>query len=233
MAVVYKLASPSGLPINILQPNTTSITTADSYPSFRCPHCMHMGTFTPVLPDDFLINHVQERDKRLTVAGHSTLGLRSCPNSECRGIILVIMGADGGSICFPAEVLDFDATDIPPAIAASLEEAIKCHSSQCYKAAALMVRRALEELCDERGAKGGNLKERIVALSKVIVIPEALIQGADKLRLLGNDAAHIEAKTYESIGEPEVRISIDLAKELLKAAYQYKGLLARLAALER
>jgi hypothetical protein len=51
--------------------------------------------------------------------------------------------------------------------------------------------------------------------------------------LLGNDAAHIEAKTYATIGEPEVRVAIDLTKELLKGAFQYKGLLGRLTSLQK
>jgi hypothetical protein len=142
------------------------------------------------------------------------------------------MDNQGKVIALPNEVLDFDSTDIPVAIASSMEEAIKCHSAQCYKAAALMVRRVLEELCEDRGAAGGNLKERISALSKVLVIPNELLQAADHLRLLGNDAAHIEAKTYQSIGSAEVKIAIDLTKELLKAAYQYKGLLCQLTALQ-
>jgi hypothetical protein len=145
----------------------------------------------------------------------------------------MVMDGNGGVVALPGEILDFDATDIPPAIAASLEEAVKCHSSQCYKAAALMVRRVLEEVCEERGATGNNLKDRITDLSKKIVLPQDLLQAADHLRLLGNDAAHIEAKTYQAIGEPEVRLSIDLTKELLKGAYQYKGLLARLTALQK
>jgi D-arabinose 1-dehydrogenase-like Zn-dependent alcohol dehydrogenase len=62
------------------------------------------------------------------------------------------------------------------------------------------------------------------ALSRVIVVPQALLQAADHLRLLGNDAAHIEAKTYQSIGELEVRLAINLTKELLKAVYQYQTL---------
>jgi hypothetical protein len=51
----------------------------------------------------------------------------------------------------------------------------------------------------------------LVATSKR-ALPQELLDGADHLRLLGNDAAHIEAKTYQSIGEPEVRIAIDLTK---------------------
>ncbi len=162
----------------------------------------------------------------------STVGLRVCPNRECFGVVFVVLDKDG-VVSLPSEVLDFDPTDIPPPIVASLEEAIKCHASQCYKASALMVRRVLEELCEERGAKGNNLKDRITALAKIVIIPQELIRAADHLRLLGNDAAHIEAQTYQNIGEPEVRLSIDLAKELLKAAYQYKGLLGRLTALQK
>jgi hypothetical protein len=76
--------------------------------------------------------------------------------------------------------------------------------------------RVLEELCEDRKATGNNLKERIASLSKIIIIPQALLQAADHLRLLGNGAAHIEGKTYQSIGEPEVRLAINLTKELLK-----------------
>jgi Domain of unknown function (DUF4145) len=138
----------------------------------------------------------------------------------------------GKVIALPNEGLDFDANDIPSPIAASLEEAVKCHSAQCYKAAALMVRRVLEEVCEDRGATGSNLKKRIEALAKIIVIPQDLLAAADNLRLLGNDAAHIDAKVYQSIGEIEVRLAVDLTKELLKGVYQYKGLLAQLKALQ-
>jgi len=134
---------------------------------------------------------------------------------------------------FPPEVIDFDATNLPPAILASLEEAIKCHAAGCYRAAALMVRRTLEELCDDKNAGGNNLKSRIAALSAVAVIPGDLLSAADELRILGNDAAHIEAKDYDKIGEIESELAIELAKELLKAVYQYTSLVARLTALKK
>lgn len=96
-----------------------------------------------------------------------------------------------------------------------------------------MVRRVLEELCEDKGAKGDNLMKRIAALSSTIVIPAGLLPAADELRLLGNDAAHIEAKTYDTIGANECEIAIELAKELLKAVYQYTDLVARLQALKK
>jgi hypothetical protein len=233
MTTIYKLKSAQGHAINLKAPNGQSIQNADLVPNLRCPHCMNMGSFTKIIAQDLNIQHLGDKQGGSAEIGRSIIGIRTCPNRDCLGLILVVMDNKGGVVALPSEVLDFDATDIPSAIAASLEEAIKCHSAQCYKAAALMVRRVLEELCEERGATGGNLKERIVSLSAIIVIPQDLIQAADHLRLLGNDAAHIEAKTYEAIGEPEVRIAIDLTKELLKGAYQYKALLGRLTALQK
>jgi hypothetical protein len=51
--------------------------------------------------------------------------------------------------------------------------------------------------------------------------------------LLGNDAAHIEAKTYDDVGADEVLAGIELAKEIIKATNQYKGLLGRLQKLKK
>ena len=95
-----------------------------------------------------------------------------------------------------------------------------------------MVRRTLEELCADKGAKGNNLKKKIEALASVAVLPTELLQAADELRLLGNDAAHIESQDYDNIGKEEVEVAIELAKELLKAVYQYSSLIGRLRALK-
>lgn len=55
----------------------------------------------------------------------------------------------------------------------------------------------------------------------------------DELRLLGNDAAHIESNEFEKIGKPEIEISIEFTKEILKGVYQYEGLLSRLRGLKK
>lgn len=96
-----------------------------------------------------------------------------------------------------------------------------------------MVRKTLEELCHAQGATGGNLKERIRTLGSKIVLPQDLLDGLDDLRLLGNDAAHIESQEFNTVGKEEVEIGIEFAKEILKAAYQYSNLLAKLRSLKR
>jgi hypothetical protein len=60
------------------------------------------------------------------------------------------------------------------------------------------------------------------------VIPAELLAGIDDLRLLGNDAAHIESTVYDKLGKEEVEAAIEFAKEVLKALYQYSALLSKL-----
>jgi hypothetical protein len=99
--------------------------------------------------------------------------------------------------------------------------------------AGTLVRKTIEQLCAERGATGNNLMDRIKSLRTRVTLPEELFEAADHLRLLGNDAAHVEAREYNQVGRDEVEAGIDLAKELIKAVYQYKSLVGRLQALRR
>jgi hypothetical protein len=156
--------------------------------------------------------------------------MRVCPNLECGGLVFLLYSREAFSYTlpelqwWPPEVIDFDATNLPNPILGSLEEAVKAYAAGCYKATALMVRRLLEELCEDKQATGKDLKDRLKALRKNIVIPDELLAGADELRLLGNDAAHVESKEYDAIGPAEALLAIELAKELLKAVYQYTAL---------
>jgi len=96
-----------------------------------------------------------------------------------------------------------------------------------------MVRRLLEELCSDKGLTGNDLKARLAALGQSVVIPQELLTAADELRILGNDAVHVEAKAYDAIGPNEAMLAIELAKELLKAVYQYSSLVSELQALKK
>lgn len=115
----------------------------------------------------------------------------------------------------------------------ALEEAIKCHAQQCYVAAAMMVRKTLEEVCQHQGATGENLRQRIADLRQKIVLPQPMLDGLDDLRLLGNDAAHVESRDYDQIGRDQVEVAIDVTKEILKATYQYEEMMGRLTALKK
>jgi hypothetical protein len=134
---------------------------------------------------------------------------------------------------YPALRIDFDATNVAPLVVKALEDAITCHANNLHVAAAMMVRKTLEELCRDRGAQGKDLKERIRDLGTKIVLPKELLDGLDDLRLLGNDAAHIESREYDKVGKEEVEVGIEFTKEVLKAVYQYSALLSRLRGLKK
>lgn len=133
----------------------------------------------------------------------------------------------------PAETLDFDTSSLPERVLNSMTEAASCFSNGCYIAAAIMIRKTLEEVCHDRGATGPNLKERIQRLGQSVILPAELLDGLDSLRLLGNDAAHLESQTFTQVGRDEVEISFDVAKEVLKSVYQYRDLIGRLDAFKR
>jgi hypothetical protein len=190
----------------------------------RCPICRQRATFESLNVHDGLITSANE---------NFFVGIRRCPDPACFALIFFVW--KGGQLveAYPAETIDFDATNIPVAIQSAFEEAIKCHAQSCFVASAIMVRKTLEELCRDRGAAGGNLRERIKALGTKVVLPQELLDGLDDLRLLGNDAAHIESQEYGKVGKEEVEVGIEFTKEVLKAVFQYTALLGRLRALKK
>lgn len=193
--------------------------------TLRCPSCRKEGTF------DSLIDNVIQTEYGSDVVW---LGQRRCPNPNCYANVFVVWDRIGKVIAaYPPERIDFDPTNIPPKIIATFEEALTCHANEAYTAAAIMVRRTLEELCSDKQAKGKTLKDRIQALSGTVILPPPLISGLDNLRLLGNDAAHVEAQDYDQIGKTEVEVAMDVTKEVLKSVYQLDELVKRLEGLKK
>src|SRR5260370_1821040 len=193
----------------------------------RCPHSPPVGAFSGVGNCTDLA-WSEPGPPPHNQAIHFAAGTRRCPNTECLSLVQVVLQSGSLVESFPPEVIDFDSTNLPPDILSSLEEAIKAHAAGCFRASALMVRRVLEELCDDNRTTWRDLKPQLAALSTSVVVPKGLLDAADALRLLGKDAARISAKNYDTIGTNEAELAIELAKELLKAVYQYTSLVDRL-----
>lgn len=191
--------------------------------SIRCPHCQNVGTF---LPTSRGISYYKPNN--LGHGANYTSFLRICPNAECNGLVLTVTRGNKIELIMPNELIDFDSTDLPTKLLETLREAIACHSVGAYRATAMMVRRILEEICDDAGAEGKNLFIRMETLKTKITLPNELFEAMTELKALGNDAAHIDARTYNNIGEEEAADSIELAKEILKSRYQLKSLVDRL-----
>lgn len=191
--------------------------------STRCPHCGHNGTFELIGSDI--------RNK----STHNIFGLRRCPNERCFGHMFFVYDLNSKNILitYPSDTIPFDKENIPTNVLNAFQEAIVSHANNCFIASAVMIRKTLEEICKDRNATGKNLYKRLEDLGSKIVVPKELIEGMQELRLLGNDAAHIESNTFEEIGKEEVEISIEFTKEILKAVYQYENLLDKLRSLKK
>lgn len=188
----------------------------------RCPACGHNGTFENITVQDIRDNET-----------NTWFGQRRCPNTKCSIHIFFVLIHSGVIYTYPQETIGFEKEGIPANVLLAFEEAIICHSNKCFIASAIMIRKTLEEVCADRKATGDNLKKRLQDLGKKIFIPKELIEGMDELRLLGNDAAHIESNTFDEIGKTEIEISIEFTKEILKGVYQYEGLLIKLRGLKK
>lgn len=195
--------------------------------SLRCPHCSTVGSFQ--VAGRFLQYTKAIKDKSRTRAAVVNACIRICPNQACHGIVFTVEHNSERRV-LPPELIDFDSHGLPANLLATLKEAISCHAAEAYRAAAMMVRRLLEEICEESGAQGKDLHARLISLKSKITLPEELFDAMGELKALGNDAAHITAKNYTNIGRDESADSIELAKEILKARYQLKNLVDRLRA---
>jgi hypothetical protein len=203
------------VPEQVAQMTTNGLT-------MTCPHCHHLGTFQSMqnFPDMSL--------------GARGVGHRRCPHPSCRIHVFVVVSPSLGLICsYPPQLVSFDGAGVPSSVLAVFREALVNQANDCFVSAGMMIRKTLELLCDHQEASGGNLKDRIASLRSKVTLPEALLAGADNLRLLGNDAAHVEAKTYEEIGKEEIEVGVAVTMEILRAVYQHHSLVAKLQALKK
>jgi hypothetical protein len=129
--------------------------------------------------------------------------------------------------------IDFETSGVPQRVSGAFDEALTCAANECYVAAGMLIRKTLEAVCENHAAKGATLADRIVDLKTKVILPSTLFEAMTHLRLLGNDAAHIEARTYDSVGEDEIEAAIEVTKEIIKSTYQYKDLVGKLTALKK
>lgn len=194
-------------------------------PSIRCPSCHERGTFETVLSEDAYNHPISHTERR-------AIGLRLCPATECHQLVAVVFGANNVVLAvWPAELREFDMTAVPAAVTACLDEALHCEAIGATRAASLMVRRTLEEICADRSATGANLFKRIESLGEQIVLPDGFVAAMHNLRFLGNDAGHVEARHYDKVGADELDAALDVTQVIVQATYQYQSTIGKLQAL--
>ncbi|WFS01171.1 hypothetical protein [Rhizobium tumorigenes] len=158
-------------------------------------------------------------------------GLRQCPNPECHTVISAFSDSEGGRSVHQPEVLVFSGSNLPPGLMGTIEEAVQCHAVGLYVASAVLVRHMLEHLCNDIGADGEGLQSRIAALNTFTPMTGERPGVAGGARIVFNDDAEIQTREPYTVSSEESELAIYLARQLLRAVYQYGSLRSRLMAL--
>lgn len=104
---------------------------------------------------------------------------------------------------------------VPKAVAECYQEAAIV-KNLAPNAFAVQIRRALEALCDDRGAKKGPLAKRLQDLASRGEIPPVLVKMTDVLRILGNIGAHA---TEQSVKPGHVYAIDDFFRAIIEYVY--------------
>ncbi len=200
--------------------------------AITCPYCSSFGTFQNAFQSKLVfenfVTHFPDHSASRSSDSHTFVSAHMCPNPKCRGVVLVC-SFNGFLIEYsPKSDFAIHIAHVPDEIYYTFKEALRCYNSGCYRATALMVRRVLEEVCEESGAGGRTLHDRMSVLRGKVILPPELFEVIHELKALGNDAAHVDARNYEKIGEEEARISLELVAEILKARYEVQSLVDRI-----
>jgi Domain of unknown function (DUF4145) len=106
------------------------------------------------------------------------------------------------------------------AVASDVREAIAAFNAYAPRAAVVMIRRALERSCDEKGARKGKLWEKIKDLhERVGCFDDAHVALATATRHFGNVGAHPKGDLLDDLTDDEARRALDLGLDLIRKMY--------------
>jgi Domain of unknown function (DUF4145) len=115
--------------------------------------------------------------------------------------------------------------DVPLAISECLSEATQCLWANCPRAAAVMARRTLEAVCEDKGATGQTLAANVKSLFATGQLPKPLMDWADEVRLIGNQGPHFDVKN--PVTRADANELLRFLDDLLRYVYELPGELAR------
>lgn len=106
---------------------------------------------------------------------------------------------------------------VPPAIASAFGEALLTHSANCPRACAVMARRTLEAITDDKGETAGTLAKRLDALAQAGLLHPTLTDWAKEIRLIGNAGAHFDP--IADVSREDAAQLVKFTGELLRFLY--------------
>ncbi|MCF7552218.1 DUF4145 domain-containing protein [Pseudonocardia sp. WMMC193] len=108
--------------------------------------------------------------------------------------------------------------DVPKHIAEAASEAHKSMDAECYRGAVILARAVIESTAKDKGITGGNIASKIERMEKEDLIRPYVREGADEVRVFGNDMAH--GDFVQEVGYREVQLALELMDEVLAEVYQ-------------
>ena len=131
---------------------------------------------------------------------------------------------------WPPGAFDLDPA-VPETIRSAYDEGMHCLGAQCPRAAAVMFRRVLEALVNDKGsataqtAADKNLAQGLKVMADEHVLQPTLAEWATEIRLVGNVGAHLDP--IKDVALDEARDLARLTRQLLEYVYELPARVAR------
>jgi len=109
------------------------------------------------------------------------------------------------------------SSDIPSQIAEAFAEASTTLMAQCPRAAAVMSRRTLEAIAEDKGETKGNLSQRLTALDEKGILHSSLAEWVKEVRLIGNTGAHFDP--IQKVSMTDAQQLVSFVRQLLEFIY--------------
>lgn len=107
-------------------------------------------------------------------------------------------------------------SSIPKDAQKSAKEAEICLAVKAYNACGVMTRRAIDALCQNKGAKGDSLYERLKHLKDTHQVTPDLWTWAEELRIVGRSGAHPE---WEEVTPEDADYAVGFMHEIFRYVY--------------
>ena len=147
---------------------------------------------------------------------HGTYWMGQC--NSCQKVVLV---NDASRDIFPVPLPKPVDERIKSPIKEDFIEARKCMSVSAFRAASVMARRAVQNICLDKGAnEKSKLEKQIDELASKNIITKDLQEWAHEVRLVGNDGAHPQKPEADTpVTKEDSEDILDLLEQFCQVLY--------------
>jgi Domain of unknown function (DUF4145) len=185
--------------------------------NIKCPHCRNTVTM-PIVASYSQVQEHGANGRSFVWSEGNVFQILKCP--ACDGVTFQRGYFNDQfpeewqpAILYATEAKKVDG--LPPEIERAYTAALVVKSIEAH-AFAVLVRRLLEMICQDKRAQGRNLFEQLKSLAQTGVIPQQLIDIASGLRTFGNIGAHAAGA---QLSENEVPVIDALCRAILEYVY--------------